>query len=272
MQTEPAAIWATEDRLLEPIARFSQFEGYRAFRSDLYPKYYAGNGLHLTDPLRIDLAEWEKVFESHFDESTFGHRYFIIRDPVAFETMREQGRLLGYDEVITTVGLAIDSTRSLVTVRDGLELEKIEGEEAWRDLFEFEDLSSKDESWYSREVSESLFEKTRHVSQEIGIEWFCIRDPISNKIASKAGVFMHKGNARLQNVATAPTHLRQGLASMVVSSITRYALDTRGAKQVCICADQDYLALTLYRKLGARDIAVQLGLMKYESHLRQDAR
>ncbi len=152
MNADPPVIWATEDRLLEPIAECRSSANHRVFRSDAYPKYYAGNGFILDDPLRLALSDWEKLFVSHF-----------------------------------------------------------------------------------------------------------------------AGFFMHRNRARLQSVATAATHRRIGLASLVVSHVTRDALTELGTKIVAICADQNDIALELYRKLGGRDVGLQLGLLKYENHLHKDS-
>ena len=178
---------------------------------------------------------------------------FPGRDPHCFETIRTQAHARDYDEVKTTVGLMIENNQRLVPWNGHYDIRKVETEPAWQSLADFDEASSKDEPWYTEEIFQELFAKTRHVSEAIGIEWFCLHDPDSTKIIAKAGVFTHNGIGRLQEVATAITHRRKGLAS-IVSYIARYAFTELAVGGVAICADQDYVALNLYRKLGAKDI------------------
>ena len=80
---------------------------------------------------------------------------------------------------------------------------------------------------------------------------------------AKLGIFMHKSVARLQDVRTARTHRRLGLASYLVSFAIDHALTKLGAKRLALMADIDYYAIDLYRKLGFRDVGEHVTLMKY---------
>ena len=80
---------------------------------------------------------------------------------------------------------------------------------------------------------------------------------------AKLGIFSHGGICRLQDVETAVAHRRRGLASALVSFAARHALDTLGAGGLALCADADYHAIDLYRRLGFVECGQSVELMKY---------
>ncbi len=95
------AIMATEMRLLEPICEFEEHDGYMVYRSPLFPNFYGGNGIEITDPAEISLAEWEGIFAGHFDGARFLHTTFSIPDESAFAPLADAARAARYNVVET---------------------------------------------------------------------------------------------------------------------------------------------------------------------------
>ena len=263
MSIDGNTIWRTETKLLEPICSIRAHDGYEVFRSDAFPKFYGGNGIAIHSPGNGTLAEWESRFHEHFEPEVFDHFMFTFPDAPEFSGIAEQAREKGYDEVSLIVGVVIEDREQLVEVSDRVEIRRVDDEAHWQALEHFEIESSRDEAWFSESVCRQLFAKSRRVSEAIGIEWFCLYERGGDEILAKLGIFKEGDVARLQNVATALHRRREGLASQLVSFATHYAFDTLGASGLAICADDDYHALELYRKLGGRDAMRHMWLMKY---------
>ena len=256
-------IWATEMRLLEPICTFTKYDGYDVFRSDLFPTYYGGNGLLLHEPARKSLSEWEETFHQHFDPEIFEHFFFTCDFAHAPESFEADAEERGYDETSPMVGVLIEDETSLVEDNDAHEIRLIESAEDWAELLRFDMDSSREEKWFTEKACRELFEKSKHVSEAVGIDWFGLYDRGGQEIVAKLGIFKHGALARLQDVATAEHRRREGLASELVSFAARRALRNLGAEGLAICADVNYHALGLYRKLGGRDAIKQVYLMKF---------
>jgi len=259
------AIMATEMRLLEPICEFEEHDGYRVYRSPLFPNYYGGNGIEITDPAGSSLTEWERIFARHFDGARFLHTTFYMPDEPAFAPLADAARAAGYNVVETVSYMFLDTTRACVPIPDGCEVRRIETEDDWAMMARFAEESYADGDWYDPAYTgpDRLFEKLRFTTGKIGIEWFYLTPAGSREILAKLGVFQHGGICRLQDVETAPAHRRRGYATALVSFAARYAIETLGTAGLALAADSDYHAVDLYTKLGFVGCGGSVMLMKY---------
>jgi GNAT superfamily N-acetyltransferase len=156
----------------------------------------------------------------------------------------------------------LDNCRSLPS---GFQIRRVVSEDDWMRLQRFEEADYFDQDWYDPDYTgpNRLFEKTRVTSEAVGIDWFYLTPRGEEEMLTKLGIFMHNGVARLQDVRTARTHRRLGLASYLVSFAIEHALTTLGAGRLALFADTDYYAIELYRKLGFRDVGEHITLMNY---------
>jgi ribosomal protein S18 acetylase RimI-like enzyme len=253
---------ATERRLLEPIAEFAERDGYLVYRSDRFPDYYAGNGIEIRDPGGRNLRQWEAIFRREFDSDLFRHRTFSFQRAPELEPLAAEAREAGYKVIFLSYLIA---TRPLGVGPPpaGLSIERIETEDGWQRLLQFEDRTSPGYDWYEGpESTASLLAKTRHVSEKVGIEWLALVED-GGAIASKLGFFRHGPVYRLQEVATAEEHRRRGLCSYLLRLVLRRALEEDDAEGVVVSADRDYHAIDLYRKLGFEEVGETVELMRF---------
>jgi ribosomal protein S18 acetylase RimI-like enzyme len=252
---------ATERRLLEPIAEITEREGYLVYRSDGFPDYYAGNGIEIREPGR-SLAEWEAVFAREFDTHVSRHRTFTFERAPELEPLASEAFEAGYRVEFLAYLIA---KRALPAGEPpaGLAVERIDSDAGWERLLAFEDRVSRAFEWYEGpDSTESLLAKTRYVSEQVGIEWLALVDG-AGTIASKLGLFRHGSVYRLQDVATAEEHRRQGLSSYLLRLALRRAVEEDDAQGLVVAADRDYHAIDLYRKLGFEDVGQTVVLMRF---------
>jgi ribosomal protein S18 acetylase RimI-like enzyme len=161
--------------------------------------------------------------------------------------------------------MSVNHTQSCRLLPDEFTIKRVESEEEWMRMQQLSEEEDPDQPWYDPSYTgpNRLFEKTRFVSESVGIEWFYIAERGGSEMLAKLGMFIHNGIARLQDVATSRNHRRRGLASYLVSAAIHRALELEGAALLSLAADMDYHAVDLYRKLGFEDVGEYLTLMKY---------
>ena len=255
----------TEHRLLEPICEFQKKDGYTVFKSEAFPNFWGGNGLRLINSENRSLDDWEDTFNEHFDSNVFRHKTFSFDEEEEFEHLKDQATRKDYNVEITSSMVVTDDRRS-EPLSENFKIHPVATESDWDRLRIFEENTSKDEDWYDPSVgTRELFDKVRHTSDAIGIDWFYISQSGCNDILAKAGIFKCGDICRLQDVMTAKPWRRQKLASMLVSFLIRRALkDTKGLACLAVA---DYIAINLYRKLGFRECGNSVCLMKYPPRL-----
>lgn len=261
---EISRVLATEMRLLEPICEFIEEPGYTVFRSSAFRNYYGGNGIALHEPLGRSLAEWEETFRSYFDPTLYEHTTFLFPRSASFSGLIEQAEAEHYHVTFDTYMFA-ESCRACQPLPADLVVRRVESEEEWKRVGEFYSLSYPDGDWFDPESDgpDRLFEKTRVTSEAIGGEWFYLLRSGESELLASLGMFEHGGVCRLQDVETSPKHRRQGLATALVGFALDRALNTLGSAGLALCADSDYHAVDLYRKLGFVEVGAAVTLMKY---------
>jgi ribosomal protein S18 acetylase RimI-like enzyme len=255
----------TEARLIEPICTFEDHPGYRVFRSEKFPNFYGGNGIDIDDPGGVSLAGWEEIFHRHFDPARYVHTTFHFPDKPAFAPLIGEARLARYNVVERTAYMFLDHTRECRDAPAGYEIRRVESEEEWEMMARFAEASYVDGDWYDPAAKgpDRLFEKRRFTSEAIGIEWFYIARVGHSEMLAQLGIFSHGGICRLQDVETAAAHRRKGLATALVGFAARHAIETLGMGGLALCADTDYHAIDLYRRLGFVECGESVELMKY---------
>jgi ribosomal protein S18 acetylase RimI-like enzyme len=253
---------ATERRLFEPICEFERHDGYRVYRSDRFPSYYGANGIEIESAPPRRLRAWEDAFHEAFDSERFEHVTLTFAPRPELAGLIEEAHVAGYN---VSNDVYLIATRRLPSgpPPDGLRLEEIDGEQGWERLGVFEDRLNRGYDWYAGEASSAgLLAKTRYVSERIGIRWIALTTH-SGEVRAKLGVFRHGQVCRLQDVATLPEHRRRGLATYLLRSALDDTLDTPGLEGLVVCAERDYHAIDLYRKLGFRELGETVTLMRY---------
>lgn len=257
-------ILSTELRLLEPICEFSDHGDYVVYRSDTFRNYYGGNGIDIHVPGDKALADWETTFHRFFDPSQFEHITFTFPHREDFARLIEQAKDARYHVTYDTY-MFVDTTEHCAPMPEGLEIHKLSSEDDWQRLGEFYSQSYEDGDWYDPDATgpDRLFEKTRFTSEAIGIDWYYLTRTGEREILASLGIFEHQGICRLQAVETDRNHRRQGLATALVSFAIEEAIDRRGTAGLALCADSDYYAVDLYRKLGFVERGAGVCLMHY---------
>jgi GNAT superfamily N-acetyltransferase len=258
------AIIDTEMRLLEPICDFIPGDGYRVFRSERFPNYYGGNGIDILELNGRKLADWESISKTYFDPNRFKHTTYCFAWHEIFTELMQEAVAAGYHVERSTL-MDVDHMDNCRLPPPEFEIMRVVSEDDWLRFQRFEEADYFDQDWYDPDYTgpNRLFEKTRFTSEAIGIDWYYLRERGEEEMLAKLGIFMHNGVARLQDVRTARTHRRLGLASYLVSFAIEHALTTLGAGRLALLADLDYYAIDLYRKLGFRDVGEHVTLMKY---------
>jgi len=256
-------ILSTEMRLLEPICAFTDKGDYSIYKSEKFPTYYGGNGVDIHTPGDRSLKEWEDIFHEHFDPARYEHTTFTFPKEEEYDRLMSEAALARYNVEVTSY-MFVDATDHCHALPEEWEIHTIATEEDWQRFGEFSFEDAADYDWYDPNASgNSLFDKTRFTSEVVGIEWFYITRRGEKEMLSSLGIFKHNGICRLQDVRTGRRHRRQGLATYLVSFAIDRAINTFGAAGLALCADRDYYAIDLYRKLGFVEKGDAVCLMKY---------
>src|SRR5688500_7250791 len=87
---------STERRLLEPICSFIKKPNYTVYLSELFPHYYAANGIEIHVLQGRSLAEWEKISSTFFDPQKFEHVTYTFAKSNEFTPLMEQAEKANY--------------------------------------------------------------------------------------------------------------------------------------------------------------------------------
>jgi ribosomal protein S18 acetylase RimI-like enzyme len=253
---------ATELRVLEPICDFLQQDGYLVYRAPAFPRFYGGNGIELQMRTELSLADCEALFARHFAASEYEHKTFTFDDAPEYRRLLAEAAAARY-HVVKNVYLGASHPAANVPLPSQLMVRKVDSEERWALLRALYHAISIGNDWYDEAVTNELFEKTRASSRAIGIDWYYLGPADRDELWCKFGIFSHGGVCCLQDVGTRPDQRRQGLASALVNHAIGLAFE-RG-QGLIVCAEEDYHALDLYRKLGFQELGASMQLMWYEA-------
>lgn len=254
-------IVATERRLREPLCSVECTNAYCVYRSDMFPHFYGANCIEITCNEGRILRDWEYVFEQHFPTDVYRHKTFVYQKNIVPETLAEEAQQAGYDVVQVDAWMYTRKPLLSTPLPSGLCFGRVETTGDWNQYRAFYHEVNKGERWYTPSGCDSLFNKTTYVSDAIGITWLYLAE--GDVFVAVIGVFFHNGIARLQDVETHPLWRRRGLATHLLYRVCSYALHTHGADAVVLCADVDYVAIDLYKKMGFVAAGETVELMKF---------
>ena len=131
-------------------------------------------------------------------------------------------------------------------------------------LYELHAAQTRQEEWFEGEAGiRELFSKTMAMSDHVGVEWLAVSlNELGSDIDSALGCFDHGELCRLQEVITAPSMRRLGLATLLICEVARRAL-ARGIESVGLFAEVDGAASRLYTHLGFRECARDVTILYY---------
>lgn len=252
---------ATERRLREPLCSLEYADAYCVYKSEQFPGYYGANGVEILRNNGRTLHDWERVFEQYFTADIYQHKTFSYSRGNAPETLVEEARQAGYDVVQVDAWMYAREPLLDTDLPMGLQVGCITSATDWELYRTFFHDVNKEESWYTPSGCDNLFRKTRYVSDVVGIQWFYLAE--GKVLTAVIGVFLHKGIARLQGVVTHPLWRRRGLATHLLCYVFAHAKHTLCADAVALCADVDYIAIDLYKKMGFVAVGETVELMKF---------
>ena len=131
-------------------------------------------------------------------------------------------------------------------------------------LYELHAAQTRQEEWFEDEAGlRELFGKTMAMSDPVGVEWLAVNvSEHAPDIDSALGFFDHGELCRLQEVITAPSMRRLGLATLLICEAARRAL-ARGMESIGLFAEVDGAASRLYTRLGFRECARDVTILRY---------
>lgn len=254
---------ATERHLLSVLCSYTPTPEYVVYRSEKYPGFFAANGIEITNSASRSLADWEILFEQYFDPAVHRHKTFTFRKSEALLSLEYEAKARNYDIVQTSSWMYATTWIPGTDIPSNMtygRLETLEDEERYRAFYH---TTNSGEGWYTPAGCNRLFDKTMYVSRAIGITWLYIADRDTGEFCAVTGVFCHNDIGRLQDVATHPGYRRRGLASNLLRHVMQYAFEVLGVRATALCADNDYYAIDLYRKVGFVSVGETVDLMKY---------
>lgn len=115
-----------------------------------------------------------------------------------------------------------------------------------------------------REYRERQFVRYAQMHEQGCAQWFGLW--CDGQLAADCGLMRMAaqpgGTVRFQRVATHPAWRRRGLASVLVHSVSAYALNEWQAAETIMIADPDDVAIGIYRSLGYRELELEWGLQR----------
>lgn len=261
------AVRASERRLAHAICSFKDGPGYQWFRSDEFPGFYAGNGI-LSDGTRPDLRieDWVAIFREHFPNPPYRHVTLVFPEgtvaPALLDSARERGFRL-FPELLMTASVDVLAGPQPSTATTSMPqlLDLTRDREALFDLHLSESISA---DWFEDAKSfRGLFNKTMALSERVGMEWLAIKqDDANGALASALGYFDEGPICRLQEVVTAPTARRRGLATCLIRDVATRAA-RREVSMIGLVAEEGEEGYRLYRSLGFDTLACDVTVMHY---------
>ena len=255
----------TERYLLAPICEVEHHGAYSVYRSREFSGFYSGNLLELHDARAFDLDGWQRQYQAHFNQSDFAHESIVGLHGSGIETLLPQAEARGLD-ISREIYLVADTPLTPPPLARDLCIRRVDSEQRWRMMRAFSDHTDRAEPWYTPAASAMLADKTRRISDALGLDWFYVSPRAEDVMLARLGLYEYRGShgraARLQDVVTDAAHRRRGLATALVAEAQRVALVERQLDALYVCADADYLALAMYRKQGFLDVGALIKLFR----------
>jgi GNAT superfamily N-acetyltransferase len=247
---------------------FHRFDGevldrgdYLVIRTPANPTFYWGNFLLFRDPPREDsLPLWTRLFaEEIASRQPTRHMVFGWDSPEG--ESGETGPFLdaGFhldENVVLATSVVARAPRSNTDVLIRPLTTAADWEQALANQLACRAPGFEPESY--REFKTRQHARYRRMAEAGKGGWFgAFAD---GRLVADLGVFVEAGVARFQEVETHPDFRRQGICGTLVYESSRFALETYGAEQLVMVADEHYHAARIYESVGFRPVERQLGL------------
>lgn len=260
----------TERHILRSAGTTTDHGDYLVTRSARYPKWYQANMMELRASGGRSLSDWERLFHTHFDRSSYQHLMLYIPVRTGFESLYDEvGEMLSTRRlgepplVVERIAWMLAERSRDGSIPDGMEVCPIESEEDYKDLIEFGVEESTEEPWFTnRDEVRAYIRSRREVTDRIGVRWYRLSHRGDRRILARLGMFEHEGICRLQAVGTLKAYRRQGLGTALVSYAIREALEI-GSCGLALGTDADSAAESMYRKAGFHEVGQDLWVMRY---------
>lgn len=262
------AIRASERRVIETVCKKIDYGDYAVFQSLKFPYFYGGNGIRISTNAEIlPLTKWIKIFNEHFDPEVYRHTLIVLPGQewsAEAEAEAHASDLRVFNEVFMAARSEALSKSATNQNKNGLLTHVISTSEAAAGLYRLHLEESQHADWFKDEADfKLLFNKTIAIAKGTSTNWLVIQDPDDKeRYAAALGFFFCEGICRLQEVLTAPSRRRLGLASALLASVAAHAMES-GCPAIGLLADPDSDAHHLYEKLGFVDLEVDVSLMRY---------
>ena len=243
--------YATDLMLASFDGEISRGNGYIAVRTPSCPLLWWGNFVLFADaPKASQVESWEATYD---DEVGRGPE--IKHRNLAWDaTDDEQGAATtfvsrGY-ALARNVFLMTDETIPSKHHRDDTEVRPIQSDDEWLRALKIEQESLDPERVPRkfRALQTQQMRRNQRLTRNGFGNWFGAF--IDGEMVATMGLFVKKGLARCQGVATARAHRRKGYCSTLVHEVCSYGFTRMGTQQVVVMTEPDTPAERIYESVG----------------------
>lgn len=260
----------TERHILTSAGATVDYGDYLVARSSRYPKWYQANMMELRVSGGRSLSDWEQLFHSHFDRTSYQHLMLYIPARKGFEALCDEvDEMTSADQlgapplVVERIVWMFANESRKTALPEGMEVCRVELEDDYRDLIEFGVEESTEEPWFTnRDEVRAYIRSRREVTDRIGVRWYRLSHCGDRRILARLGIFEYQGICRLQAVGTLKSFRGRGLGSALVNYAIGEAL-RRGSSGLALSAEADSVAQSMYLKAEFREVGTDMWLMRY---------
>jgi ribosomal protein S18 acetylase RimI-like enzyme len=202
-------------------------------------------------PGEHDFDRWRELFGREF-----AHRPEVRHMTFQWDTCHQEGAI----EPFLAAGFELDSNLTLRAmevnpppkVNVDVEVRRIVGDEEWEAALENQ-LLRREERWeprgYATFMQRKMVAFRRLVDAGRG-DWYGAF--LGKELVADLGLFRDGEIARFQNVGTHPDYRRRGICGTLVYRVSKAALESQGAQELVMVADEHYHAARIYESVGFR--------------------
>lgn len=260
---------------IELICDIETRDDHTVYRSHAYPHYYYGNGIEMLSPESNSFKVWLNLLHEEFPRNKYQHETFTFGNLKGTEKIVKEAEKLGfiYDEEINMI---LDLHTSDIEINKPEQPECssaifciVKTEQNWNSLKDYYNEDSIDEDWYQAgQPQDSLFAKTRYISENLDVKWHLILTP-EGKPVSRVGIQqdVESSVAVILDVSTLKAYRRKGYATSLINKVLNNA--TRlGINYAAVSASPSDEAQALYKKFGFQPVYSSGSLLRYPTRLK----
>ncbi|HLK01724.1 MAG TPA: GNAT family N-acetyltransferase [Streptosporangiaceae bacterium] len=241
-------------------ATVTRRDGYQVISTAANPRFWWGNFILLdAPPAPGSSGAWLDRFAAEFPAAE--HVALGIDTTDMDAPVPDEFAAAGFSDdrsVVLTATEAADPPHPSV----GVQVRPLSSDADWRQAAELSMRITEEEGGTPDPVFHAARASARRELAGRGHgTWFGAFD--DGHLLGQLGLFrVGDGYARYQDVATAASARRRGIAGTLVCHAARYGLDTLAVKRLVIIAEQDGPAIAVYRACGFTDTEGQVSLSR----------